>query len=198
MDKERLRRVLGQAGGAGVRDAAVLVPLLPHGEGFDVLFEVRALSLDAQPGEVCLPGGTIEGAEAPLQAAIRETCEELLVDEAQLEPLGRLGTTSGPGGRALHAHVALLHDYRGSFSPAEVERTFSMPLSWFMEHEPERYPVSYVPRYPEDFPWDLVPGGREYPWRASTSSVPFYRGSEPLIWGATARVIDLLTRTLRD
>lgn len=198
MDKEHIRRLLGQAGDTAPREAAVLVPLLPRGDEFDILFEVRALSLDMQPGEVCLPGGAIEGTETPLQAAVRETCEELLVDEPQLEVLGSLGTASGPNGRTLHAFVALLHDYRGSFSPSEVDRTFTISLSWFMDREPERYLVSYVPRHPEDFPWDLVPGGRTYPWRALVSDVLFYRGSEPLVWGATARVIDLLTRVLRS
>ena len=177
--------------------AAVLVPLVPGAHGLDILLEVRALSLAVQPGEVCLPGGRIEADESPLDAAIRETCEELLVSPSQIDVLGSLGTFDGPGGRALHAFVATLRGYAGTFSPAEVDRTFTLSLGWLIAHEPDVYQVGYQPNYPVDYPWELVPGGRQYPWRARTSDVPFYRGTDPLVWGATARVLRRLAPVLR-
>ena len=177
--------------------AAVLVPLVPSADGLEVLLEVRARTLSVQPGEVCLPGGGIEPDESPLDAAIRETCEELLVRPSQIDVLGSLGTFDGPGGRALHAFVATLVGYEGTYYPAEVDRTFTLPLSWLLAHEPDVYQVEYAPSFPEDYPWELVPGGRSYPWRARKSDVPFYRGTDPLVWGATARVLRRLAQALR-
>ena len=56
---------------------AVLVPLVYRkGEPW-LLFEVRADTLGRQPGEVCFPGGRMEGVETPTDCALRETEEEL-------------------------------------------------------------------------------------------------------------------------
>ena len=178
--------------------AAVLIPLVQTDKGLTVVLEVRAITLDVQPGEVCLPGGGIEPEEDPRDTAIRETCEELLVSPAQIEMLGKLGTFEGPGGRSLHAFVGELIDYEGTFSPDEVDRTFTLPIAWLVEHEPEVYQVPLEPRYPADFPWELVPGGRDYPWRARANDVPFYRGTDPLVWGATARVLRCFAALLRS
>lgn len=178
--------------------ASVLIPLVETEDGLAVLLEVRALTLDAQPGEVCLPGGHVEHGETPQEAAVRETCEELLVDSTQIEVLGSLGNLAGPGGRPLYVLVGLLSDYAGNYAPAEVDRTFTLPLNWLLDHEPTWYDVALVPHHPEDFPWELVPGGRDYPWHAQHSRIPFYLGTSPLIWGATARVLAEFARRLRN
>ena len=56
------------------REYAVLVPLVERPEGLSLLYEVRAHTLRRQPGEVCFPGGRIEGVESPEECALRETC----------------------------------------------------------------------------------------------------------------------------
>ena len=60
----------------GLMDAtgkyAVLVPLVEGEEGPALLYEVRAGSLRRQPGEVCFPGGKMEGSESP------EECVQVL------------------------------------------------------------------------------------------------------------------------
>ena len=109
-------------------DAAVLVPLMTTGEGIDVLFEVRALTLKHQPGEVCLPGGMLEPGESAWEAALRETCEELLVEPAQVEYLGDLGLVSGLGDFRVRAFVGVLSGYQGSFDPSEVDLLVSVLL----------------------------------------------------------------------
>lgn len=175
----------------------MLIPLVQTDEGLAIVLEVRAATLDVQPGEVCLPGGGIERGETPQDAALRETCEELLVSPTQVEILGELGAFEGPGGRALHAFVGQLHDYRGTFSPDEVDHTFLLPVGWLLDHDPDIYQVTLEPRYPSDYPWELVPGGKSYPWRARINEVPFYRGTDPLVWGATARVLMRFAALLR-
>lgn len=180
----------------GSDGAAVLVPLMEEDGELAILLEVRANTLAVQPGEVCLPGGGIEPHERPRDTAVRETCEELLVAPSQIELLGTIGTLAGPGGRALHVFVGRLTGYEGTFSPDEVDRTFTLPLSWLLAHQPEVHRVTLEPHYPDDYPWELVPGGHSYPWKARVNEVPFYRGTDPLVWGATARVLMRLANVL--
>lgn len=196
MDISQVREALG-CDRHMPRGAAVLIPLVETIEGLAIVLEVRARTLVVQPGEVCLPGGGVEPGETPQEAAVRETCEELLVGHEQIELLGELDTFDGPGGRALHAFVAKLSGYQGTFSPDEVDRTFVLPLQWLLDNDPEVYRVSLVPHYPDDYPWELVPGGRNYPWRARMNEVPFYLGTDPLVWGATARVLRAFAMALR-
>lgn len=189
MDLAHLHKALQSVDEPASRDAAVLIPLIDGPSGLQILLEVRAQTLAVQPGEVCLPGGGIEAGETPLEAAIRETCEELLVDERQIEVIGSLGTQPGPGGRALHVFVGTLGDYQGTWSADEVDQTFAVSLDWLLAHEPTIYDVTLAPNYPPDYPWDLIPGGTNYRWRPQVNHVPFYKGTDPLIWGATARVL---------
>ena len=70
---------------------AVLIPLIEREDGnVDVLFETRAQELDAQPGEICFPGGAMEGGESPLETALRETCEEIGVAADDIEIIGQM------------------------------------------------------------------------------------------------------------
>ena len=70
---------------------AVLVPLVEGEDGsLSVLYEVRAGTLRRQPGEVCFPGGKIEGDETPEQCALRETWEELAIPAEEIQLLGPL------------------------------------------------------------------------------------------------------------
>lgn len=208
LDGETLRRAVRQ-GQEQVRaeraarlaahpGAAVFIPLLPCADGgYDILFEVRAAHLERQPGEVCLPGGHVEAGEDGVQAAVRETCEELLVSADQIRVLGALDSDRGPKDMPLQVCYGVLEGYAGTWSEDEVARTFTVPLRWFLEHEPTVYAGRQQPVFGDDFPWDAIPGGRAYPWRTPTHQVTFYFGTDPLIWGMTAREVHRFTDLLR-
>lgn len=180
-----------------VPKAAVVVALSPDGDGgHDVILEVRASTLEQQPGEVCCPGGHVEPGENPDEAAVREACEELLLSPHQVRLLGGLGVVDGPGGLPLHVFAASLSGYTGTFSRGEVASVFAVPMDWLLSHEPTSYSVRYVPEPPADFPWERVEGGRGYGWRPRQESVPFF-DTTPVVWGATARVLQLFARVMR-
>ena len=92
--------------------AAVLIPILIRDGKYHVLYEVRSAKLKTQPGEVCFPGGRIEQGETPGEAAIREACEELCITRDQIEIVGALDTTIGPGGIPFYAFIGTLKDYQ--------------------------------------------------------------------------------------
>ena len=167
---------------------AVCIPMIRTDTGYDILFEVRSGKIPAQPGDVCLPGGAAEPGETPLQTALRETCEELLLRPDQLIPVGPADVLR-EGDVVLRPYAALLSDYSGSFSRQEVAEVFRVPLDFFLTTEPEVYtfPMSY--ELPEDFPFDRIVGGREYAWRQTIHEALFYEYEGRTIWGFTARVM---------
>lgn len=177
--------------------AAVLVPLVSGENGPEVLFEVRAAHLKRQPNEVCLPGGHIEPGEDAREAVIREACEELLVRPAQLERIVDMGRMDGPGGMPLRVFAGSLAGYDGTFDASEVGAIFSVPVSWFLEHGPEVHRGTLVLQPPDDLPWRLIPGGRSYAWHDRVHEIPFYLGTNPVIWGFTARVLQRFTTLVK-
>ena len=80
------------------------------------------------------------------------------------------------------------------WSEAEVDHTFLIPFSWFLEQEPIVVKTEIAQILPDDFPYDLIRGGREYNWQVKARNLYFYRHPEAVIWGVTAEIIhDLVT-----
>ncbi|MDD6074603.1 MAG: alpha/beta fold hydrolase [Clostridium sp.] len=199
--KERiLRRLTGrkprQIEWEKIRHSAVLVPLVEKDGELQVLFEVRAATLHSQPGEICFPGGAVEVGETKREAALRETEEELLVNRSQIELLAPLDVLVTPGGVDIWPYLGILKDYEGTFSAAEVDHVFTVPLSWFLVREPECYKTTVITVPEENFPFELIPGGREYHWRRGQYDVYFYRNENGVIWGMTAKILYSLLRLI--
>lgn len=171
------------------RHFSVLLPIIEEKGQLKVVFEVRSTALTHQPGEVCFPGGKVEGEESYEMTAVRETMEELLIADDQIEVIAPLDYLEMNDGLTIHVYLGALKDYRGTYSKDEVDHIFTVPLSWFFENEPEKYVATVYTVPGEDFPYDLVPGGRDYQWRKGKYPVYFYRYGEEVIWGMTAKIL---------
>ena len=88
--------------------------------------------------------------------------------------MGALDDTIGPGTIPLFSYIGVLHDYEGTWSASEVDRVFTLPLDWILQNDPDVYKIKLARQMPEDFPYEYIPGGREYRWREQSYSVPFY------------------------
>ena len=168
--------------------SAVLIPIVEIDGDEHIVFEVRSSSLGDQPGDVCLPGGAIEEGETPSSAAIRECCEELLVERDQVElkyptpVLSRLGLT-------IYPFLAYIRDYDLQFNKDEVSSVFTVPLKYFKGNEPKRFKTEWKVTIGDDFPSELVAGGKGYKWRKHIEEQLFYRYEDHVIWGYTAKII---------
>lgn len=176
---------------------AVCIPLLETEEGYGILFEVRSAKIGRQPGDICFPGGMVEPGETPAEAAVRETCEELLTEEGQLELLGKMDTLVEDGGMVLHTFAAVLKGYQGTCSEVEVESVFTVPLYDLLEMEPERYYITEHTVPDENFPFDRIRNGREYPWRKKREEILFYPWKDKVIWGITAKLLEAFLEVCR-
>jgi len=114
----------------GFRNAAVLVPLLEGPEGLELLLTVRSSALRSHAGQIALPGGRLEPGESFVQAAIRETHEEvgLIVEPAAV--LGELSDHPSPAGYIARPVVAMLPWPQPlTVDPGEVAEVFTVPLA---------------------------------------------------------------------
>ena len=168
--------------------AAVLLPLFDINGERHLLFEHRSKTIDAQPGEVSFPGGMHEGCESIEETAVRETAEELLLAPAQIEIIGALDPVPGVG-RIVYPFVGKLLSYEGTFSKEEVDHVFTVPLSYLKTYAPRISYTETVIRPAPDFPYELIPGGRDYPWHTGRIPMYFYEYDGEIIWGLTARIL---------
>lgn len=184
---------------AGAR-FAVLVPLVEREDGLRVLYEVRALTLRRQPGEVCFPGGKIEGAESPEECAIRETQEELGIPASAIQVLGRLDFIAHRSNFIMYPILALVERRaveRMEPNRQEVDHTFEVPLSHLLTTQPLEYEYKLIPETGENFPYELIGIPRDYRWRTGGENVPVYPWEGHAIWGLTGRITRHLAQLIQ-
>ncbi|VYT76052.1 NUDIX domain-containing protein [Peptoniphilus gorbachii] len=169
---------------------SVMIPLIKRKGEIHLLFEKRALTLRNQPGEISFPGGRIEKNESPWDAAIRETCEELLIEEKDLEIYSEGDFLVNPYAAIIYSFIGEIKKdfYEITPSKAEVESIFTVPLSFFMETEPKSYSINLKVNRSDDFPYHLIPNGRDYKFKRGREEVLFYEYKGEIIWGFTAKM----------
>jgi 8-oxo-dGTP pyrophosphatase MutT (NUDIX family) len=155
-----------------IRPAAVLVPVVAHEEA-TLLLTQRAHELAVHAGQIAFPGGRIEAAETPLEAALREAHEEIGLSADLVSPIGALGPyLTGTGFRVTPIVALVDPGYSLKLNPLEVVAAFEVPLAFLMNpenHELRSRELRGKTRHFYAMPWD----GRD-------------------IWGATAGMIRAL------
>jgi 8-oxo-dGTP pyrophosphatase MutT (NUDIX family) len=159
---------------ANIRPAAVLVPVVAHGdEEATLLLTERSHGLAVHAGQIAFPGGRIEEGETALQAALREAHEEIGLAPDLVSPIGSLAPyLTGTGFRVTPIIALIDPGYRLALNEIEVADAFEVPLSFLMNpanHELRSRELRGKMRRFYAMPWQ----GRE-------------------IWGATAGMIRAL------
>lgn len=104
-------------------------------EGYLLLTE-RAHHMRSHPGQVSFPGGSIDAAETPVQAALREAVEETGLDPAGVEVFAELPELWLPPSN--FAVTPVLGWWReptpvGVVDPDEVHAVFSVPIAELLD-----------------------------------------------------------------
>lgn len=164
----------------GLREAAVLVPLVERAEGVTVLFTLRTSTLTAHAGQISFPGGRREPEDrSPEDTALRETEEEIGLSRDRIEVVGQLDTYVTRTGFRVTPVVGLVRPpFALDPDPTEVDEVFEVPLTFILDPaNPQRHSRTFMgaERYFYAFPYQ-----------------------QRYIWGATAGMLVNLRDVLRE
>lgn len=191
--------------------SAVLVPFVEIDGVESILFEKRSPKI-RQGGEICFPGGRVDDEDDnTVETVIRETIEETGVSRDKIfvhESAGYLVTGIG----------ALIEVYLGrmeissldelSPNPDEVDRLFAVPVSFFLDKEPEyyNYRSTVEPWYYDNdghrvelFPSENLGLPEQYwkPWSHQKNRFVVYKWDSEVIWGITARIMNTVSKLMK-
>jgi 8-oxo-dGTP pyrophosphatase MutT (NUDIX family) len=151
-----------------IRPAAVLVPIVERAQP-TVLLTQRAAHLNDHAGQISFPGGKIEAGDAsPLDAALRETEEEIGLSREFIDPIGYLdlyGTSFGF--RILPTVARVRPGFKLRINEFEVDDAFEVPLAFLMDpanhqmHSKEFRGIErsyYAMPYEERYIWGATAG----------------------------------------
>ena len=177
---------------------AVLIPLAKLNGEWHILFEHRANSI-SQAGDAAFPGGRVEVGEEFEQAAVRETTEELGLSPDKIDVVGEMDYIV-MGKRMIGCYVGeltieSLDDL--TLNKYEVDHVFTIPLRELKTMAPDVHYVAHHQQVADDFPFNLIPGGKQYNFsRSEQGEILFYNIQGEHLWGMTAkltaRFVDIL------
>ena len=165
-------------GPRSLRDAAVLIPVVDHGDEATVILTKRAEKLASHSGQVAFPGGRIDPTDAsPEAAALREAEEEIGLDPDHVEIVGRMPDyVSGSGYRIAPVLSIVRPGFSLDINEHEVDAAFEVPLRFLMD------------------PANHAQNSREFNERIWVFYDMPYGGQR--IWGVTAGIIRTLYERL--
>ncbi len=153
--------------------ASVLVPFL-LGPNPGVLLTRRTAHLKSHAGQVSFPGGRIDPTDASAEAAaLREAHEEIALDPAHVEIVGRLPDYVTGTGFLITPILGLLPEGLDlpqlalRAAPEEVDEIFVLPLSVLLDPTaPQRHRTELRGRMREFWVW---PHPEHYIWGATAA-----------------------------
>jgi len=211
--KRKLPETPGIHGRSEMPTSVVMVLLVEIDGEFHFVLEERNANI-RQGGEVCFPGGMFdENTDIyPEVTALRETTEELGILSDQIEIIGRLDTLVAAMGAVIEIFTGIMHDDISSIkiNRDEVEKVFTIPVSYFMNREPEVHQVLirlfsseinketgeeivYLPVRELGLPERYID-----PWGNFKQNVYVYKTAEGVVWGLTAKIIMDFIRILKE
>lgn len=116
------------------RQSSVLICFWREAADLHVVLTKRAATLSGHPGQMSFPGGKLDPGESFIEAAVRETEEEVGIPRDSIEVLGRLDDAWSGAGHLLVPVVGWL-DAQPRFAPnpAEVEEVHTPGVVGLMQ-----------------------------------------------------------------
>ena len=183
-------------------NAAVLIPLIEIKNEIHILYQVRSEHI-RQGGEIGFPGGGKEQVDAGSyeKTAVRETSEELGVEEEEIEVIGHLGTLVTHSDVTIDVFVGVLkiENLEALKLNEEVASVFTVPLETLLDMKTEVHFVDMEvkPSFIVEEGDEVIaltskslglPDKYDRPWVKHKRKVYFYRYNHHIIWGMTGEI----------
>jgi 8-oxo-dGTP pyrophosphatase MutT (NUDIX family) len=155
--------------GGYTREAAVLIPIFRRNGEYHLLLTLRTQDVETHKGQISFPGGMREGDEDLLKTALRETFEEVGIEEEKIEPLGKFHDYISVTGYRVTPYAGfIMEPFKTVPQVREVAEVLEVPFHIFLDPSLLRI---------EKRAWQ------------NREDVYFYTFGTHQIWGLTARII---------
>lgn len=171
------------------RKYAVLLPIIKIDNQLHILYEVRSNKI-SQPGETSFPGGHVEHGETYLEAALRETQEELNIPASTITIWGEINYIVTEWA-IIHCFVGRLPDISLNeidYNKSEVDRIFTIPIDYLINHPPIQRTLLSKTQWDDDFPFELITDDKDYQFRHARHPIRMYQLNKERLWGITANL----------
>ena len=161
------------------KHAGVLVPIFRQGGDYMILFTKRTHKLEHHKGQISFPGGSVDDEDnSVMETVLREAREEIGLLKEDVEILGRIDDTLTVVSEFIvHPFVGLIpYPYGFTINTDEVARLIKVPLKAF---------------HPEN-----SGKGASFEFEGKTYRTPTYEYDGDVIWGATARIMEILVNII--
>lgn len=155
----------------GLTEAAVLVPLIQNGRGWEILFTRRSNSVLHHKGQVSFPGGMAEPHDAgPIATALREANEEINIELDSVRIIGCLPDVISISNYGITPVVGVLETASKLFIRTdEVDKIFTVPVAFLSDSKNfyteirqlpsgEQAEVVYYKEYQGEQVWGITAG----------------------------------------
>lgn len=160
------------------RPAAVLAAFTDRPDNPGILLLHRPSNMRSHPGQIAFPGGGIDPGETPVEAALRETREELGIREDAIRVIGTGDVYRTHSGFEITPVLGVVSaDVEIIPNPTEVAQWFEAPVDFVLN------PANHIQQWVD---WEgTMRAYYEITWQGHQ------------IWGITAAILVNLSRRLR-
>lgn len=158
---------IGADSACSLTPAAVLIPIVDRDSGLTVILTRRTDDLPDHAGQISFPGGRIDLCdEGPVDAALRETEEEIGLERAQISVLGQLDTCLTGTGFSVTPVVGFVQPpFALKPNSREVAEAFEVPLTFLMNPDNHQYHERVIKGRDRNF--YAIPYGKHFIWGAT-------------------------------
>ena len=160
--------------------ASILILLFPRNDGWHFFLTKRTDRVDHHKGQISLPGGVVQDGESLMEAALRETHEEIGVASTLVTVIGSLTSFNIPVSDfeifpfiswAVTEPMTVIND-------AEVNRVFPVSLDSFLDDRNQKQKKETL--------------------LGEMRTIPYFALGSEQVWGATSIILSEFKVVLQD